>query len=303
MGNNANDVINKARGEIGYYAPNDPLPGSKYGRWMADVTGERWLAGASTTVWWCMIFVSWCFDQASANFGALPSYNCETAIGRVRNGKGGSILGNKQDAQPGDIVFYDWGNDGTADHVGIVELNGGSYVQAIEGNTSPGTAGSQSAGNGTYRRTRAWSNVKCVVRPPYGGADTTPSGNGGGSYTGVAPYAPSSGALVVDGDWGKATFNALAKVFGTTADGVMSHQWNDGVKPGVWCAQYDKTQKGSTLIREMQKWLGVSVDGLLGKNTITDLQKKMGTPQDGILSSKGLCIKEMQRRLNNNSFK
>lgn len=303
MANNAQDVLNKARGELGYYAPNDPLPGSKYGRWMADATGERWLAGPSTSVWWCMIFVSWCFDQAGANFGALPSYNCDATIGRVRNGKGGTILNNKQDAQPGDIVFYDWGKDGRADHVGIVELNGGSYVQAIEGNTSPGTAGSQSAGNGTYRRTRAWSNVICVVRPPYGGASTQPTGNGGGSYTGVAPYQPASSQLTVDGDWGKATFNAIAKVFGTPQDGVMSHQYRDGKKPGVWCAQYDNTQKGSTLIHEMQKWLGIVSDGLLGMNTIKALQMKMGTPIDGVLSSGGACITEMQKRLNAGTFK
>ena len=53
-----NDVLRIAAGEIGYYAPDDPQPGSKYGRWMADVTGESWLAGPSTEVWWCMIFVS-----------------------------------------------------------------------------------------------------------------------------------------------------------------------------------------------------------------------------------------------------
>lgn len=35
-----NDVLRIAVGEIGYYAPDDPQPGSKYGRWMADVTGE-----------------------------------------------------------------------------------------------------------------------------------------------------------------------------------------------------------------------------------------------------------------------
>lgn len=67
-----NDVLRIAAGEIGYYAPDDPQPGSKYGRWMADVTGESWLAGPSTEVWWCMIFVSWVFAQAGVDFPARP---------------------------------------------------------------------------------------------------------------------------------------------------------------------------------------------------------------------------------------
>ena len=34
------DILKIAAGEIGYYAPDDPEPGSKYGRWMAELTGE-----------------------------------------------------------------------------------------------------------------------------------------------------------------------------------------------------------------------------------------------------------------------
>lgn len=42
--------------------------------------------------------------------------------------------------QPGDIVFFDWGGDGGADHVGIVESCDGSTVHTIEGNTSDSCA-------------------------------------------------------------------------------------------------------------------------------------------------------------------
>ena len=37
---------------------------------------------------------------------------------------------------PGDIVFFDWDNDGSADHVGIVESCDGSTVRTVEGNSS-----------------------------------------------------------------------------------------------------------------------------------------------------------------------
>ena len=35
---------------------------------------------------------------------------------------------------PGDIIFFDWENDGIADHVGIVELVENDMIYTIEGN-------------------------------------------------------------------------------------------------------------------------------------------------------------------------
>ncbi len=35
----------------------------------------------------------------------------------------------------GDIIFFDWGNDGTIDHVGIVESVTNGVVNTIEGNS------------------------------------------------------------------------------------------------------------------------------------------------------------------------
>lgn len=37
-------------------------------------------------------------------------------------------------------MFFDWGGDGGADHVGIVESCDGSTVHTIEGNTSDSCA-------------------------------------------------------------------------------------------------------------------------------------------------------------------
>jgi hypothetical protein len=41
---------------------------------------------------------------------------------------------------PGDIIFFDWGGDGNADRVGIVEYAEGEYVHTIEDNTSDSCA-------------------------------------------------------------------------------------------------------------------------------------------------------------------
>lgn len=49
------------------------------------------------------------------------------------------------DPQAGDIIIYNFG------HTGIVESAARTTITAIEGNTSPGAAGSQDNG-GVYRR-------------------------------------------------------------------------------------------------------------------------------------------------------
>ena len=77
----ANDVLDIARGEIGYKALEDPEPGSKYGRWMAEVTGEDWLAGPSTSIWWCCMYASWVLDRAGQECRGFPSYNTDIVLG------------------------------------------------------------------------------------------------------------------------------------------------------------------------------------------------------------------------------
>ena len=69
----------------------------------------------------------------------------------------------------GDLVLFDWGGDGLADHIGIVEENhpDEGYMTTIEGNTSSGSAGSQSNGGVVARRQRGYGSVRCVVRPDY----------------------------------------------------------------------------------------------------------------------------------------
>ncbi|WP_253285667.1 CHAP domain-containing protein [Oscillibacter sp. MSJ-31] len=70
--------------------------------------------------------------------------------------------------RPGDVLIYDL--PGTAyktDHCGICESVSGQYVTAIEGNTSNGNTGSQSNGDGVYRRKRKMSLVLGAYRPKY----------------------------------------------------------------------------------------------------------------------------------------
>lgn len=113
-------------------------------------------------------------------------------------------------------------------------------------------------------------------------------------------------SLDVDGYWGPATITALQQHFGTTVDGVVSHQWAGTSSDKTDCCQsgweWDYTAIGSDLIRAMQRELGVDVDGLCGTQTITALQAHYGTPQDGVLSAGSPCVQAMQTALNSGTF-
>lgn len=65
---------------------------------------------------------------------------------------------------PGDLVLYGYTGPGqVSPHIGIFERWTAGAVQAIEGNTSPGSAGSQDNGGGVYRRVRSLGWVRGFV--------------------------------------------------------------------------------------------------------------------------------------------
>lgn len=92
--------------------------------------------GFSSRVEWCACFVSWCADQCGyIESGAMPKHSyCPTGVEWFRS------RGQWQDRNsipvPGSIIYFDWGGDGIADHVGIVESCDGSTMYTIEGNAN-----------------------------------------------------------------------------------------------------------------------------------------------------------------------
>lgn len=127
-----------------------------------------------------------------------------------------------------------------------------------------------------------------------------PSTSNNGSTTSTAK--PSYSQLTVDGKFGAATAKRLQQYFGTTQDGVISHQYKQKYNQNVYAAQFDSTLKGSNVIKALQKLLGVKQDGLLGQATIKALQKRLGTTQDGIISPVSDAVKALQKALNNNKL-
>lgn len=95
--------------------------------------------GFNSRVAWCACFVSWCADQCGyIDAGIIPKF-----AGCVYGGNWFIQRGQWADRnyvpQPGDIIFFDWyengRQDGVRDHVGIVEKVENGYVYTIEGNS------------------------------------------------------------------------------------------------------------------------------------------------------------------------
>ena len=116
--------------------------------------------------------------------------------------------------------------------------------------------------------------------------------------------SPKKSNLTVDGKWGNSTTKALQKALGTPQDGIISHQYRNSVTSALYgnTVHFSDTGRGSVVIRELQKKVKSSPDGLLGPNTVRQLQKYLGTVQDGKLSRPSLVVKELQRRLNRGDF-
>ncbi|WP_298049682.1 CHAP domain-containing protein [uncultured Bifidobacterium sp.] len=160
----ANDVLAIAAGEIGYSRWDDPNQGTKYGRWYAGYTGDSYYG--TNGVPYCAMFTSWVLFNAGVSAEGLPGAYVPWILSANRDA--GRLVYN-EDALPGDLVMFDWNHDGVADHIGLVEVNhpDEGWMQTVEGNTSPGTSGSQSNGGGVYRRARNYSSIIGVARPYY----------------------------------------------------------------------------------------------------------------------------------------
>jgi cell wall-associated NlpC family hydrolase len=148
-------VIDTAQLEVGYQETgnND----TKYGKWYGMNNQP-----------WCAMFVSWCFAQA--DLSELVAASTKKGFASCDAGLKWFAKRNKLvpvgQAQPGDIVFFQFDNDPQPDHVGIVIKNWKrkNILVTIEGNTSA-DKGSQSNGDGVYTKKRAYSLIMGVARP------------------------------------------------------------------------------------------------------------------------------------------
>ena len=105
---------------------------------VGNVGGQTYWSwyGFSSRVEWCACFVSWCADQCGyIESGMIPKHSyCPTGVEWFRSRR--QWQDRSSIPAPGSIIYFDWGGDGIADHVGIVESCDGSIVYTIEGNAN-----------------------------------------------------------------------------------------------------------------------------------------------------------------------
>lgn len=122
---------------------------------------------------WCAIFVSYVFAKAGAQAvvanaqTAKGFHSCTAAVKHFAK-TNQVIPANK--IQPGDIVFMNFTETDSTDHVGIAIKHNKltKKVYCVEGNTlNPDGTGDQVNGDGVYYKTRPYKNVVCAVRPSW----------------------------------------------------------------------------------------------------------------------------------------
>src|SRR5699024_5919751 len=86
-------------------------------------------------------------------------------------------------------------------------------------------------------------------------------------------------ALKVDGKAGHSFWKALQSYLKTPVDGVVSNQSHSADSLGNGITQgWEHTgpgSSGSTMVEALQKWVGVTVDGVWGEDTTAAFQRKL----------------------------
>lgn len=104
---------------------------------------------------WCMTFISAMFIEADAVAAlGLTECGCQEYVNYAR--KHNMIV---SEPTVGDLIFYDWGGDSVADHVGIIYNKSGNLANVYEGNRNDSVS-TRSIGIKDSR-------IKCFVRPNY----------------------------------------------------------------------------------------------------------------------------------------
>ncbi len=126
----------------------------------------------------------------------------------------------KETARYGDIVLFDWGRDGVADHIGFVENYNGVNYTTIEGNTS---ISDNSNGGAVMRRTRYASQIQAIIRPKYSGS--APGNSGESTWKAVGTATSAVDNLYVRAEPNGVVLGELMKGNRFEVDGKASGAW------------------------------------------------------------------------------
>jgi hypothetical protein len=143
-------ALNQAKPHIGY---KENPPGSnrnKFGDWYG-----------MDGVPWCAEFVTWCYEQVGSKAFARGHRYAYVPFVVADGRRGINYLAITHQPKPGDLVCFDWDNDGVADHIGMVlEMGTKGRFTTVEGNTA---VGNDSNGGEVMQRDRNVRDVQAFV--------------------------------------------------------------------------------------------------------------------------------------------
>lgn len=152
-------VMKWAASQVGRTENNNRAPWLD--AWARHYVGS-WMVGQP----WCGLFCIAAWDHGAKKRLPQGTVYTPNIVSWARNGTYFKLVHSSQ-AKPGDLVVFNFpGGSGVADHVGLARGPArGGVIPTIEGNTSPGSGGSQANGGGVYKRSRPVGTIAAVARP------------------------------------------------------------------------------------------------------------------------------------------
>ena len=254
-------IVQSAQMEMEEYQSKGMSGGDKY---------RKWLTGRADGASWCATWVSYVLvtrvGLSESSFHKTGS--CQEMYDDFRNGKSlGQIHDKKYVPSPGDIIFFDYKNEGETHHVGIVTEADNTSIRYISGNSGsrPGTCRQSSIATGSSKI--------------YGFATLSYSQQSGVTLAGGAN---SKNPTNISGDINPADKSATRHA-GKYAYGIV--QWDEGESPDrtskmfQYCASRGKDwtdleSQVSYMLNEMATFSKVKKNGGIQK------WKSMTSPEE-----------------------
>lgn len=285
----ASKVVEIAIGEVGYLEKKsnsqlDSKTGNagynNYTKYARDLDAiSSFYNGKKNGYAWCDIFTDWVFVKAfgvekakellcqpDKSYGAGCYYSA-----RYYKNKGQFYT---QNPKPGDQIFF-WNSSKTdVAHTGLVYDVDRTYVYTVEGNTSS-TSGVVANGGGVFCKKYKlnYGRIYGYGRPKYDVEDTPSSGS---------VSKPASTYKPTVKEWQEAAIADGFKFPKYGADGDWGNECIAVAKQAI--VKKRVTYKYKNLTKIVQKVVGVSADGLCGKETraaIINWQRSNNLEADG----------------------
>ena len=271
-------VIDIALAEVGYLEKasnaklDDPTANAgklNYTKYSRDLAAAEFYNGNKQGVAWCDVFVDWCFVQAYGIEAALAltyqptnakkNYGAGCKYSRDYFKSKGRLFDSPE---PGDQIFFYSKDKSSISHTGLVYKVDSTKVYTVEGNTS-GASGVISNGGGVCKKSYSltYDRLAGFGRPMYGEVN--------------APVAEKKEEpkKAETSELESVVYNMETLRINSKGTQVKVLQWLLNHTTDFTCGTIDGHFGTKTLsaVRQFQKANGLTVDGVVGKNTWTKL--------------------------------